>query len=82
MLLIIQIKSDIFYYYLNNLINLMSEDLKGYKICINLAISNAKRRIKLLDKIDGECIIQEYKEWIKDGYNYESVLLLREDPII
>ena len=60
----------------------MSEELKDYKFCINIAINNAKKRIKLLDKLDRECIIQEYKEWINDGYNYDSVLLLREDPII
>ncbi len=60
----------------------MNEDLKDYKFCINLAINNAKSRLKLLGPIDRECIMQEYKEWIKDGYNYDSVLLLREDPII
>ena len=60
----------------------MEEDSKGYKFCINLAINNAKKRINLLDKSDQKCIIEEYKEWIKDGYDYQSVLLLREDPII
>ena len=60
----------------------MSEDSKDYKFCINIAIDNAKKRIKLLDNVDSECIIEEYKEWIKDGINYQSVLLLREDPII
>ena len=60
----------------------MNQDSKDYIFCINIAINNAKKRIKLLDKLDRECIIQEYKEWINDGYNYDSVLLLREDPII
>ena len=60
----------------------MSENSKDYKFCINIAIDNAKKRIKLLDNVDSECIIEEYKEWIKDGINYQSVLLLREDPII
>ena len=60
----------------------MSQDSKDYKFCINVAIHNAKSRINLLEKEDRECIIQEYKEWIKDGFNYQSVLLLREDPII
>ncbi len=60
----------------------MSELSKDYKFCINIAIDNAKKRINLLDKMDGESIIEEYREWIKDGFNYESVLLLREDPII
>ena len=60
----------------------MSEDSKDYKFCINVAIANAKKRITLLDKMDQKCILEEYKEWIKDGFNYQSVLLLREDPII
>ena len=60
----------------------MSEDSKDFKFCINIAIDNAKKRIMLLDKMDQECILEEYKEWIKDGFNYQSVLLLREDPII
>ena len=60
----------------------MNEDSKDYKFCINIAIDNAKKRIKLLDKMDQKCILEEYKEWIKEGFNYQSVLLLREDPII
>ena len=60
----------------------MKEDLKDYKFCINIAIDNAKKRIKLLDKMDQKCVMEEYKEWIKDGFNYQSVLLVREDPII
>ena len=60
----------------------MNEDSKDYKFCINIAIDNAKKRIKLLDKMDQKCILEEYKEWIKEGFDYQSVLLLREDPII
>ena len=60
----------------------MNDDSKDYKSCINLAIDNAKKRINLLDKKDQDCIVEEYKEWIKDGFDYQSVLLLREDPII
>ena len=60
----------------------MKEDYKDYKFCINIAIDNAKKRINLLDKMDQKCILEEYKEWIKDGFDYQSVLLLREDPII
>ena len=60
----------------------MSQESKDFKFSINLAIDNAKKRIKLLDKMDQKCIVDEYKEWIKDGFNYQSVLLLREDPII
>ena len=60
----------------------MKEDLKDYKYCINVAINNAKKRINLLDKLDKKCILEEYREWMKDEFNYQSVLLLREDPII
>ena len=60
----------------------MNKDTKDYKFCINKAIENAKERINLLDKPDQECIFDEYKEWIKDDFDYQSVLLLREDPII
>ena len=60
----------------------MNENSKDYKFCINIAIDNAKKRINLLDKMDQKCILEEYKEWIKDGFDYQSVLLLREDPII
>ena len=60
----------------------MKKDSRDYKFCINIAIDNAKKRINLLDKMDQKCILEEYKEWIKDGFDYQSVLLLREDPII
>ena len=60
----------------------MKKESRDYEYCINLAIENAKKRINLLDKMDQKCILEEYKEWIKDGFNYQSVLLLREDPII
>ena len=60
----------------------MKENSRDYKFSINLAIKNAKNRINLLDKIDQKCILEEYKEWINDDFDYQSVLLLREDPII
>ena len=60
----------------------MKKDSIDYKFCINLAIGNAKKRIKLLSKGDQKCIYEEYREWLKDGVDYQSVLLLREDPII
>ena len=49
---------------------------------INLAIDNAEKRIKLLEKKDQKCILEEYKEWLKETIDYQSILLLREDPII
>ena len=60
----------------------MKKDTRDFKFCIEIAIENAKKRIKLLEKKDQKCILEEYKEWIKDDLDYQSVLLLREDPII
>ena len=60
----------------------MKKDYKDYKFSINLAIDNSKKRIKLLEKGDQKCILEEYKEWLNHGVDYQSILLLREDPII
>ena len=60
----------------------MKKDSSDYKFYINLAIDNAKKRIKLLENKDQKCILDEYKEWLKDNVDYQSILLLREDPII
>ena len=60
----------------------MQENSKEYKFCIELALDNAKKRIKLLDNAAKKCIVEEYREWINDGLSKHTVLLLREDPII
>ena len=60
----------------------MKKDHNDYKFCVNSAIDNAKKRIKLLEKSDQKCIFDEYKEWFKESIDYQSILLLREDPII
>ena len=60
----------------------MQESSKDYKFCIKLALDNAKKRINLLDNYDKKSVIEEYKEWINDGLNKHTVLLLRDDPII
>ena len=60
----------------------MQENFKNYEICINVALDNAKKRINLLDNSDKKCVLEEYKEWLNDGLNMRTVLLLREDPII
>ena len=60
----------------------MKENSVDIKYCINLAIDNAKKRIKSLEKSDQKCILEEYKEWLKESIDYQSILLLREDPII
>ena len=60
----------------------MQENYNDYKFCIELALNNAKKRINLLDNSDKKCLLEEYKEWFKDGLNKHTVLLLRDDPII
>ena len=60
----------------------MKEDSVNIKFCINLAIDNAEKRIKSLEKGDQKCILEEYKEWLKESIDYQTILLLREDPII
>ena len=60
----------------------MLEKSKDYKFCIKLALDNAKKRIKILDNPDKKCVLEEYREWMNDGLNKHSVLLLRDDPII
>ena len=60
----------------------MKKDTKDFKFCIKIAIENAKKRINLLEKKDQKCVFEEYKEWIKYDLDYQSILLLREDPII
>ena len=60
----------------------MQENSKDYEFCIKVALENAKKRIKQLDSSDKKCVLEEYREWIKDGLSNHTVLLLREDPII
>ena len=60
----------------------MQENSKDYEFCINLALNNAKKRINLLNPSDRNCVLEEYKEWIKDGLDKHTILILREDPII
>ena len=60
----------------------MLENSNDYKFCIKLALDHAKKRIDLLDSSNKNCVIEEYKEWINDGLNKHTVLLLRDDPII
>ena len=60
----------------------MQENSEHYEICIKVALDNAKKRINLLEDSEKKCVLDEYKEWINDGLNKHTVLLLREDPII
>ena len=63
-------------------LKLMIEKSNDYKFCIKLALDNAKNRINVLDNFDKKCVLEEYREWINDGLNKHTVLLLRDDPII
>ena len=60
----------------------MQENTNNYEYCVQVALNNAKQRIKVLESSNKKCVLEEYKEWINDGLNKHSVLLLREDPII
>ena len=60
----------------------MQENSIDFEFCIRLALNNAQKRIKLLDNHDKKCVLDEYKEWINDGLNNHTILILREDPII
>ena len=46
------------------------------------AILNALDRILILDELDKESVFNEYKEWIFNDYKKESILFIREDPVI
>ena len=61
---------------------MLDKNSKDYEFCIKIALDNAKSRIKVLDSLDKKCVLDEYKEWIKDGLSKHTVLLIREDPII
>ena len=60
----------------------MQENFKNYKFCIEVVLANAKKRINLLDDSNKKCLLEEYKEWINDDFNENTVFILREDPII
>ena len=60
----------------------MKEEAKDYEFCVKVALDNAKKRLDILENSDKRSVLDEYKEWIKDGLSKHTVLLLREDPII
>ena len=60
----------------------MKDNHKNFEFCVQIALDNAKKRINLLDNSEKKCVLDEYKEWIKDGFTNHTVLLIREDPII
>ena len=60
----------------------MQELYNDHNFYIKVALDNAKNRINLLDNSDKKSVYDEYKEWLNDGINKHSILMLREDPII
>ena len=60
----------------------MQENSNDYEFCIRLALDNAKKRINFLEDSNKKCVIEEYREWLNDGLNKNTFLLLRDDPII
>ena len=60
----------------------MQENSNDCELCIRLALDNAKKRINLLEDSNKKCVIEEYREWLNDGLNKHTILLLRDDPII
>ncbi len=60
----------------------MKENSNDYKFSIRIALDNAKKRINLLEDSNKKCVIEEYREWLNDGLNKHTVLLMRDDPII
>ena len=60
----------------------MQNNSNDYEFCIRVALDNAKKRINLLEDSNKMCVIEEYREWLNDGLNKHTVLLLRDDPII
>mgnify|MGYP005708462821 CR=1 FL=1 len=46
-------------------------------------IRNRQKIIELNDSFENRmALLEEYREWINDGLSKQTVLLLREDPII
>ena len=60
----------------------MQDKSNDYQLCIRLTLDNAKKRINLLEDSNKKCVMEEYREWLNDGLNKHTVLLLRDDPII
>ena len=60
----------------------MQKKSKDFEYCIMLTLDNAKKRINLLEKLDKKSVLEEYNEWLNDGFNNHTILFLREDPII
>ena len=60
----------------------MQENSNDYEFCIRLTLDTSKKRINLLEDSNKKCVMEEYREWLNDGLNKHTVLLMRDDPII
>ena len=47
-----------------------------------LAILNAFKRMRSLNGLDKLSVFEEYKEWIRDNYESESIFFIRQDQIL
>tara|TARA_Y100000589_G_scaffold253259_1_gene241988 strand:+ start:795 stop:956 length:162 start_codon:yes stop_codon:yes gene_type:complete len=47
-----------------------------------LALIHAFKRMRNLNGLDKLSIFQEYKEWIIDEYNVDTIFFIKENPII
>ena len=47
-----------------------------------IALLHAFKRMRTLNGRDKLSLFEEYKEWIIDEYNTDSIFFIREDPII
>ena len=60
----------------------MEKKYKDSECSIKLALDNALKQIDVLEDSEKNCLLEEYREWLNDGINSQTILLIREDPII
>ena len=60
----------------------MEKKYKDSECSIKLALDNALKQIGVLEDSEKNCLLEEYREWLNDGINSQTILLIREDPII
>ena len=60
----------------------MEKKYKDSECSIKLALDNALKQIGVLKDSEKNCLLEEYREWLNDGINSQTILLIREDPII
>ena len=60
----------------------MEKEHNYYSISIDLALKNLEKRLLILSKTEKKCLVEEYKEWLKFDFSLQTILFIREDPII